>query len=84
MKLTNDQKSKIREIVEATRSSVAGALNKDASEQERTVARNQRAATRKQNMAKVQGLLTDGQKKARKELTGEPIEIQYSARRSNS
>ena len=35
LKLTNDQKSKIREIVEATRSSLTGAINKDASEQER-------------------------------------------------
>ncbi len=84
LKLTNDQKSKIREIVEVTRSSFAGAINKDASEQERTDARNKRAATQKQNMAKVQGLLTDDQKKAWKELTGEPIEIQYPARRSNS
>ena len=68
----------------STRSSFAGAINKDASEQERTDARNKRAATQKQNMAKVQGLLTDDQKKAWKELTGEPIEIQYPARRSNS
>ena len=84
LKLTNDQKSKIREIVEATRSSLAGASNKDASEQERTDARSKRAATQKQNMTKVQSLLTDDQKKAWKELTGEPIEIQYPARRSNS
>jgi hypothetical protein len=84
LKLTNDQKSKIREIVEATRSSFAGAFNKDASEQERTDARNKRAATQKENMTKVQALLTDDQKKAWKELTGEPIEIQYPARRSNS
>jgi Spy/CpxP family protein refolding chaperone len=84
LKLTNDQKSKIREIAEATRSSVAGASNKDASEQERTDARNKRAATQKENITKVQALLTDDQKKAWKELTGEPIEIQYPARRSNN
>ena len=84
LKLTNDQKSKIREIVEATRSSVAGAINKDASEQERTDARNKRAATQKENNAKVQALLTNDQKNAWKELTGEPIEIQYPARRSNN
>jgi len=83
LKLTSDQKSKIREIVEATRSSFAGAVNKDASEQERTEARNKRAATQKVNMTKVQALLTDDQKNAWKELTGEPIEIQYPARRSN-
>jgi hypothetical protein len=84
LKLTNDQKSKIREIAEATRSSFAGAINKDASEQERTDARNKRAATQKENMTKVQALLTDDQKNAWKELTGEPIEIQYPARRSNN
>ncbi len=84
LKLTNDQKSKIREIVEASRSSVAGAFNKDASEQERTDARNKRAATQKQNMTKVQALLTHDQKNEWKELIGEPIEIQYPARRSNN
>jgi hypothetical protein len=84
LKLTSDQKSKVREIVEATRGSFAGAANKDASEQERTDARNKRAAAQKENMTKVQALLTDDQKKAWKELTGEPIEIQYPARRSNN
>ena len=84
LKLTNDQKSKIREIVEASRSSFAGAFNKDASEQERTDARNKMAATQKENMSKVQALLTDSQKNAWKELIGEPIEIQYPARRSNN
>jgi len=34
-------------------------------------------------MTKVQALLTDDQKQAWKELTGEPIEIQYPARQSN-
>jgi gas vesicle protein len=84
LKLTDDQKSKIREIVEATRTSFAGAFNKDASEQQRTDARNKRAATQKENMSKVQALLTDDQKNSWKELTGEPIEIQYPARRSNN
>ncbi len=83
LKLTSDQKSKIREIVDATRSSFAGAVNKDASEQVRTEARNKRAATQKENMTKVQALLTDDQKNTWKEMTGEPIEIRYPARRSN-
>jgi Spy/CpxP family protein refolding chaperone len=84
LNLTDDQKSKVREIVEATRTSGAGAVNKDASEQERTDARNKRAATQKENLTKVHALLTDDQNKAWKELTGEPIEIHYAARRSNS
>jgi len=83
LKLTSDLKSKIREIVEATRSSFAGAVNKDASDQERTEARNKRAVTQKENMTKVQALLTDDQKNTWKEMTGEPINIQYPARRSN-
>jgi len=84
LNLTSDQKSKIHEIVEATRTSAAGAFNKDASEQERTEARNKRAAAQKENMTKVQALLTHDQKQAWKELTGEPIVIQYPARRSNN
>ncbi len=84
LKLTTDQKSKIHEIVEATRSAGAGAFNKDASEQESTEARTKRAATQKEHMTKVQALLTDDQKHEWKELTGEPIEIQYPARRSNN
>jgi Spy/CpxP family protein refolding chaperone len=84
LKLTDNQKAKIREIAEASRGQFGGALNKDASEQERTDARNKRAATQKENMTKVQALLTVDQKQAWKELTGEPIEIQYPARRSNN
>jgi len=84
LKLTEDQKSKIREIAEATRTAFAGAFNKDASEQDRTEARNKMAAAHKENMTKVQALLTDDQKKAWQELTGEPIEIHYPARRSNN
>jgi hypothetical protein len=84
LKLTADQKSKIHEIAEATRSSFERAYNKDASEQERTEARNKRAVTQKQDMTKVQALLTDDQKKAWDELIGERIEIQYPARRSNN
>jgi Spy/CpxP family protein refolding chaperone len=84
LNLTNDQKSKIREIVEATRTSFAGAVNKDASEQERTEARNKRAAAQKENLAKVHAMLTDDQNKAWNELTGEPIVIQYPARRPSN
>jgi len=83
LKLTNDQKSRIRDIVAATGTSFAGAFNKDASEQERRDARNKRAATQNENMTKVMALLTNDQKQAWKELTGEPIEIQYPAQQSN-
>jgi Spy/CpxP family protein refolding chaperone len=84
LKLTDDQKSKIRDIAESSRGSFAGAFNKDASEEERAEARRKMAATQKDNLAKAQALLTDDQKKAWKELTGDPIEIQYPTRRPNN
>jgi Spy/CpxP family protein refolding chaperone len=84
LKLTDDQKSKIREIVEASRNSFASGPDRDASEQERTEARNKRAAAHKENMAKVQSLLTNDQKQAWQEVIGEPIHIEYPARRSNN
>jgi gas vesicle protein len=85
LKLTNDQTSKVREILEAMRGSGGGgAFNKDASAEEKAAARTKRAAAQKENMTKVQALLTDGQKNAWKELTSEPIEIQCPARRSNN
>jgi hypothetical protein len=84
LKLTDDQKSKIREIAEASRGSFAGAFNKDASEEERAEARKKMVATQKENLTKTQALLTDDQKKAWKDLTGEPIEIQAPTRRPNN
>jgi len=82
LKLTDDQKSKIREVAEASRGSFAG-FNKDASEEERAEARKKRAATQKENMTKVQALLSDDQKAAWKDLTGEWIEIQAPRRPNN-
>ena len=84
VKLTDNQKSKIQEIVEASRASFVGAVNKDATEQERTDARNKRSEAHKENMNKVHAMLTDDQKSAWKELIGEPITIQYPARRSSN
>jgi len=84
LNLTADQKAKTREIIEATRGSLAGALNKDASKEERAEARKTMAANQKENLIKLHAMLTVDQKKAWKELTGEPIEIQYPARRSNN
>jgi hypothetical protein len=84
LRLTSEQRSKIREIAEATRGSFAGAFNKDASEGERAEARRRMAATRKADVTKVLALLTDDQKKAWKELTGEEIEIQVPTVRPNN
>ena len=52
LKLSDDQKSKLREIAEATENSVAGADDNDASEQGRTDARSKRALAHKENMTK--------------------------------
>jgi len=84
LKLSDDQRSKIREMGESARESARGAFNKDASEEERTEARKKMAASSRENMAKVQALLSDDQKKAWKELTGDPIEIQFPQRRPNN
>jgi hypothetical protein len=83
LKLTDDQKSKIREIAESARGTF-GAFNKDATAEEKAAARTKRAVAQRENMSKVQALLTDDQKKTWTELTGEPIEINYQARRQNN
>jgi len=83
LKLTDDQKAKIREIGESARGQNQGAFNKDASEAERAEARKKRAETSKANMTKVLGTLTDTQKASRKELIGTPIEITIPPRPNN-
>ena len=84
LRLTDDQKSKIREIVEASRSSLASAPDRDASEQDAPLLATRGRKAHKENMAKVQSLLTDDQKRAWQEVIGEPIHIEYPARRSNN
>lgn len=81
LKLTDDQKSKIREIAEASREAFRGAFNKEASKEERAEARKKMAAATKENMTKVHALLSDDQKSAWKELTGDPVEINIPPRR---
>jgi hypothetical protein len=82
LKLSDDQKSKIREIAEATHNSFAGADDNNASDQERAVARSKRAVAHKENMTKACALLTDDQKASWKELIGEPIHIDNQEHRS--
>ena len=88
LKLSDDQKSKIREIAEAAHKSFAGGDNNNnndnASEQERTDARDKRAVAQKENMTKACALLNDDQKASWKELIGEPIHIDYQERRSTN
>jgi hypothetical protein len=84
LKLTDDQKSKIREIDETTHNLFAGVDNNNASEQERTDARNKKALAHKENMNRAYALLTDDQKTSWKELIGEPINIDYRGQRSTN
>jgi Spy/CpxP family protein refolding chaperone len=75
LKLTDDQKSKIREIQESSRGLFQGFNFKDASEQERAEFQKKFAASQKENWNKAVAVLTADQKDAWKELTGEPVEI---------
>ena len=82
LSLTADQKTKIQELVTASRPA-GGAFNKDASAEERAEAAKKMRETSKANMAKVHEMMTDAQKASWKELTGTPIEIQLPPRPGN-
>jgi len=90
LKLTDDQKGKLREIAVAARPGAGGgggfANLKNASDEEKTAARKKMVETRKENLNKVLAVLTDDQKKEWKELTGEPIELNFGGggRRPNN
>ncbi len=75
LKLTSDQKSKIREIQESSRGQLQGFNFKDASEQERADFQKKMATNQKENWNKALAVLTSEQKSDWKELTGEPVEI---------
>jgi Spy/CpxP family protein refolding chaperone len=75
LKLTSDQKSKIREIQESSRGQLQGFNFKDASEQERADFMKKMATNQKENMTKAMAVLTSEQKSDWKELTGDPVEI---------
>jgi Spy/CpxP family protein refolding chaperone len=77
LNLTAEQKSQIREIAQSSAGAGRGAFNKDASQEERQEAMRKAREARQENLKKVHALLTDDQKKEWKELTGEPIEIEY-------
>jgi hypothetical protein len=78
LKLSDEQVSQLRELQTAGFGGRnAGGLTKDSSDEEKAEARKKMVETRREHMAKVQALLSDDQKKAWKELTGEPIEIGF-------
>jgi hypothetical protein len=77
LKLTDDQKDQVKTLTE------------DAAKQRRELfqggnaqgSRDKLTAVRKETLEKVQAVLTDGQKKTWKDLTGEPFELVRAARR---
>ena len=87
LKLTQDQRSQIREIASAGGAGRGGlAALKNASAEEKKDAFRKMRETQRENMKKVMDVLSDDQKKEWKELTGEPIEIQFAGggRRGNN
>jgi Spy/CpxP family protein refolding chaperone len=79
--LTSDQKSKIRLINEDLQESVRGAFGGGGSDF--AAAREKITQLRKQGLDKVTALLSDDQKKAWKDLTGEPFEVKFERRPGN-
>ena len=86
LKLTQDQRSQIREIAAAGGGGRAQAALKNASAEEKKDAYRKMRDTQRENVKKAMAVLTDEQKKEWKELTGEPIEIQFpgGGRRGNN
>ncbi len=86
LKLTDDQKSKIRELSQARLGAGRGGLQnlRNASADERQAARKKMADNRKAALDKVVALLSDDQKTTWKELTGDPFEVKYEPRGNNN
>jgi len=86
LKLTQDQRSQIREIASAGGAGRGLAALKNGSAEEKKDAFRKMRETQRENMKKVMAVLSDDQKKEWKELTGEPIEIQFAGggRRGNN
>jgi len=81
LKLTDEQKTQIREIGEESREASREAFENLQSDREAGM--KKLAELRKQSTEKAVGVLTDEQKKAWKELTGEPFEVVFEPRPQN-
>lgn len=75
LKLTDDQKSKIKEIADDTQSKRQELFAGFADDREGTM--QKLIALRKESSEKAAALLTDDQKKSWKELTGKPFEVKF-------
>jgi hypothetical protein len=81
LKLTDDQKSKIRELNDELGQSMRDLAQDFQSDREGAMKKV--IALRKQAAEKAVGLLTDEQKRSWKELTGEPYEVKFEPRPAN-
>ncbi len=81
LKLTDDQKTKLGEITEESGRSMREAFQ--GSQSDREGAMKKFVELRKQATEKAVGVLTGDQKKAWKEMTGEPFEVAYEPRSQN-
>ncbi len=81
LKLTDEQKSKFREISDASGESMREAFQ--GAQSDREGAMRKIGEVRKQATEKAVGVLTDDQKKAWKDMTGEPFQVVYEPRPQN-
>jgi Spy/CpxP family protein refolding chaperone len=79
LNLTDDQKSKLRDIREDVRKQMEGLRGDSGGD--RQAAMEKFRTIRKESQDKAFAVLTDEQKASWKELTGEPVEIQFERRR---
>ena len=79
--LSDDQRSKLREIADDADRKMRDLREGFANDREGTMEKMR--AARKESMDKALGVLTDGQKKSWKEMTGEPFEVRFERRPGN-
>jgi len=82
LKLTDDQKSKIREINQETMQAFREA--RTSAGDDREAAGKKLVEIRKDSLDKVKALLTDDQKKSWSELIGDPYEVKFERRGGNN
>jgi Spy/CpxP family protein refolding chaperone len=82
LKLSDEQKSKLREINEEQSQAMRSAFQ--GAQDDREGAMRKIADLRKQSNEKALAVLTDDQKKTWKDMTGEPFEVRFEFRRPNN
>lgn len=80
LKLTDEQKSKVRDLIMEQGRAMRDAFQ-GGGQQDRQEAMRKMADMRKQASEKAMAILTDDQKKTWKDMTGEPFEVRFEMRR---